>query len=436
MQRDSCIPISLLRVFGRMVDNMGFLVLCFLFSYGITFLLQYYLNLSESSNLFIIVHLILGIIAYCIYIFGFLKRKKLSFGKGEIAIIFASLLLIFFYYVLDINRTYHSTIAYSAYSRYFKYLFSTFLPSILLGIECFNNKKLVNKILNSIIPFSYILTLSLLNIVIRKIGNASVVNDFNFNGLTYQAISYYFAYCFSLLIFITIFGKDLNVHKTYKTKKFLFFNIIMLALQVFGCISVGGRGGIVLLILTILMTYIAYIKRNNKKNGKTIWIIAGSILGLFIVSKLDLAQTGLNRFFALFSQNQDASRDGRFELWMTALESFKNAPIFGHGIGSVFSNVGFYSHNMFMDVLVEFGIVGFVIFSSFFVWIVIHILKSIKDNQKLFIFYIFVLGFTMLQFSGYFISEALFVFPVSYFLIGLFRNKKSISSSRIFRETI
>lgn len=66
---------------------------------------------------------------------------------------------------------------------------------------------------------------------------------------------------------------------------------------------------------------------------------------------------------------------------------FINNPIFGNGWGYFTSKIGTYSHNNFVELLVTYGLFGFVIYYSMFIYLLIKLIKmsSYDNDAKLFI---------------------------------------------------
>lgn len=94
----------------------------------------------------------------------------------------------------------------------------------------------------------------------------------------------------------------------------------------------------------------------------------------------------ISRFAKLFTDGGS----GRLEIWSNAINTFLDNPIIGIGINSVreynHENYmrGMYIHNSFLEVLVETGIFGFVVYLSFWVLIIreANNLTKIQKNTK------------------------------------------------------
>ena len=88
------------------------------------------------------------------------------------------------------------------------------------------------------------------------------------------------------------------------------------------------------------------------------------------------------------------------------LKWYGEKPVFGHGVGSVFFEMGTYSHNFITDAMVEVGVIGtFILFSLF----IILVFKAIKDiyhdiSDSLWLI-IFLDGLVMSLFSGYYLAQ-------------------------------
>ena len=127
--------------------------------------------------------------------------------------------------------------------------------------------------------------------------------------------------------------------------------------------------------------------RRVKLNIKSkIIIIAYTILNLLIIGG-DVA--GLTPILQkLF--NKSASFNGRTTIWSSIILMIAQKPLFGWGnistsdMANILNHQSFVnSHNQWLDILVQTGIVGFVVFISFF-WLVVRSIDHIKNrNNKL-----------------------------------------------------
>ena len=91
---------------------------------------------------------------------------------------------------------------------------------------------------------------------------------------------------------------------------------------------------------------------------------------------------------------QDKSFNQRVSNYKSALSLFSEKPIFGHGIGTwkvkslKFQNlddnnliIPYYVHNDFIQILVESGILGFILYVFFFIYLIVLSLRNFDTGS-------------------------------------------------------
>lgn len=122
--------------------------------------------------------------------------------------------------------------------------------------------------------------------------------------------------------------------------------------------------------------------------------------------------------------NDISSGSGRFDLWNSAFKYFFENPIFGHGIFTtkyIFEMIlgkPAYTHNTFIELLLEGGISLLFIYLLLFFYLFLLLFKNIKENLWL----ISCLIFILIQFMTLSLSFNEFVYFI--FIIILLFNKK------------
>lgn len=126
--------------------------------------------------------------------------------------------------------------------------------------------------------------------------------------------------------------------------------------------------GLVLISALQLFRYLTLSRRNLVIVG----IVTVILSGILVVSSGNLidsvaSTSTFSRISDLFAGRYDDSAIERTELIDEAIEHWLKSPIFGNGLGSSFqlSRTGLYSHNNYLELLLSFGIVGFLLFYSF-----------------------------------------------------------------------
>lgn len=170
-----------------------------------------------------------------------------------------------------------------------------------------------------------------------------------------------------------------------------------------GCLMGGGRGAFVFLIAISAYLVFRVMGRGGKNNTRYIFLLLIGVLFLiYIANRLDIFESA---GFLRVSSNL-TNDDHRASLWNRALQVFSESPIYGHGLGSIWWTVGFYSHNMLTDLLAETGIVGALVVVTVLVKIVITLVKrSYLSTLDMFMLIVMAGALVEDTFSGYWISS-------------------------------
>lgn len=244
----------------------------------------------------------------------------------------------------------------------------------------------------------------------------------NENGLNYQAASYMAAYASGFSYYYLL---------NYKTNKWpwLFRNRIY-EIIIIGSICVnlltillsGGRGGLVLFGFMSISAGIYYLSAHKFTFMDYIWTllfvacVAGLVLtAIHIAENSTLDINGFKRF-TLFLQGGEGKL-GRESLMSSAIAMFLEKPVFGYGIGSVFSQIGFYSHNIMTDALLEGGIVGMGLLIGTLIYALHKAIKLIRHDSSNLIWVIIMMdGLVMSMFSGYYLAHIPLYWGVAFLL--------------------
>ncbi len=294
---------------------------------------------------------------------------------------------------------------------------SAAIPSFLLAVEVRRRNRLDN--LGKIVPI-FVLVLSIVSLISLFFGTVALTGlARNTNNIGYQNGSYYMAYAFGLNLYYLKCGGSMERYAWLDRIRPVFY--VLAVLQFAGVFLFGGRGGMVLLMILSLY-YLLTRQRGRSLTKKHFVTIVGIVLiaaGIFIVFRnASVNLVGFNRILSFLSNMRDSNR---FELYRMALDSFMESPIIGSGFGSVFYTVGFYSHNLFTDFLCETGAVGTLLLIAVLALSVrnLHGLNQ-KDPLNRFGTVIFIFGFTMVMFSGYYLSSQMIWFAVGFALPDLY----------------
>ena len=237
-------------------------------------------------------------------------------------------------------------------------------------------------------------------------------------GATYQKASYMLVQLIILNFMATYF---FNLESNASPKFLIFFINVILFL---GVLYNGGRGAALLILLSILLLTNAAIRKvirnafalRLEKFHFLVFLGAGvsfSAIGYFITPEIiALLTRGSGRIFEAVTIFSSSNIDGdvvsgRDVVYQTALNAIVSQPCFGYGpLWSARLIVP--AHNIFLDLLLQFGVLLGTIFIVGVVFLFINVLAQKKHS----IFYsILAPAFTFLLFSGnYLLSFEFWIF--------------------------
>lgn len=324
----------------------------------------------------------ISVIAYMILLRDCLTSMR---GISTRKVITPMVFLMLFYYMVAFFQHAH----YATLLRFG----SICISSAIVGIHL--NRRLCFYEIDCLLPYFVIFFGIIMGTVgLESAKQSELLRDES--GLSYQKVSYYMAEMYAYSIYYVFFSSCREI------KKFRIFRIVMMLMFVFCpivCLLSGGRGAFVFIIFITCFLLFMLCKSGRLKIPI---IIAGVLVSffvfMFLAYKFDLWNSvGFSRI-----SNNISSDNERFIIREKALASFVTSPVFGHGLGSIWGEVGIYSHNMFLDFLVDGGIIGFIVGCLFFLKMFKR-LFLLPGVNSCFIFFMimFLKSFVMNLFSGY-----------------------------------
>lgn len=160
--------------------------------------------------------------------------------------------------------------------------------------------------------------------------------------------------------------------RTSSVKKII--SIILVGMFLYGIMSSASRGGLLAATVTIAISIIKSGRFSTKKLFYIIGlIIVGNILFMYVIIP-NMSDTALYRFSLEGFKSYGGS--GRVDIWMETLNMLWDNPfrlMFGCGVFGA-TSVPYCSHNMIIQVLLDSGIVGLMIYIAF----LIKLTKNLK----------------------------------------------------------
>jgi O-antigen ligase len=144
--------------------------------------------------------------------------------------------------------------------------------------------------------------------------------------------------------------------------------------------------------LWLLITFIGVTLFSNVSNSKVLRFILGGCITVTLIWMLYNfysmslhADRILSPIYALLEgQNFSSSDNVRLNMMQKGLDLFLNKPVFGYGHDGFRFNSGYgvYSHNLYVEILVNYGVMGFICFFAFPIFVVMRCIGVMKLNQQ------------------------------------------------------
>lgn len=179
-------------------------------------------------------------------------------------------------------------------------------------------------------------------------------------------------------------------------------------------IATQSRKALVLLFIGVVLVIILH-NINNKNVIKTFFrVLVILVIVIFLLRYLITLQlfSGINKrmlkLIALFTGQGNAGRSAtlRYLMIETGITQFKKTPIIGVGIGNphliAAQNIGYdgYLHNNYVELLVGGGIIGFIIYYSFYYELIRKFIKYRRfANNEYVICLTLILGFLVMDYG-------------------------------------
>lgn len=231
-----------------------------------------------------------------------------------------------------------------------------------------------------------------------------------------------------------IYGGDVNLEATWvslstafymrKSKNIFYFAVLFsLVLAVLYSSRVG--------FIIAVCSYLVYFLSSNISKKEKAFVIVISVLGFmflltFLLSKLEDVYV-LERFTQIGS-SKDGGSVGRLMLWRSIDEALLNNFFLGYGAGNSlyairliddFNFIEDNVHNYYLQVLLDFGIIGFIIYSVFCLYVVLgQVQNKFTDQYGNFILLYFI-G-SLIQFRG---AE-----PIFWLAVGIYFAQKKLNT--------
>ena len=215
-------------------------------------------------------------------------------------------------------------------------------------------------------------------IIDRLGGTAGNVND------------YAFILCTAINLLLFSFYVDANKKKMFYWKILKLLIILLFAIEItFFTLS---KTGLIIMLFSFIIFSFNYIIKSSVISK---FLVVTAVLILYLTfnpSSIEIEFSVFDRFLGMYdtlsdnSSNEDGSTSQRSNLIIEGLRLWSERPLFGWGPGQYRwvnkVDFGYYSHNNYIEILVNFGLLGFLIFYSIHIYLLRKLFKLKKMKQR------------------------------------------------------
>lgn len=238
---------------------------------------------------------------------------------------------------------------------FFLYFLMISMPGLLLGLT-FEEKNGLGRLADMSKVADWLIILLTAGVFVYEFMNYGMgFSNRALSGVTYQQVSYMGALAFGLNCASLLQGKK-NKLRIFKGPLYTGIQLFMLVIQL-GCVVVsGGRGGFALVCVYGVLSMIHLMRQSGTRVSRLLFIpmallAIGLMHGFGLIDLSSLADTrGFERIFTF--------KDNRSEVMVPAISLISEHFLFGYGVGGYIPYLGNYPHNIFLEVLLNWGVVG------------------------------------------------------------------------------
>ena len=277
-------------------------------------------------------------------------------------------LVIFFIYAF-ISSAFSITGSFVSFIVFMQNLVIVFLLSQLRNINLYNlSWILIVSSIITIILFSFWFKENIIELGIQRL---SISEDTSINRLA-TMISQLIAILFTGFL---IPGKN-------KLMKIILFSTMLIGITLI--IFTGTRSALIAIIVSIVIITLYFF--NNYRKKVLVYLPLIILVGYLFINQLQESDFHVLKRFT-FEEVQDDGGSGRIGVWKALVpKTFEDGLFFGFGFGA--ENVyylakqygfRFSAHNLFIDMFIQMGLTGLILFFTYFFILAKKLLKSI-DN--------------------------------------------------------
>lgn len=262
----------------------------------------------------------------------------------------------------------------------------------------------------------FFLSLTAVSNINEGVGYGGLYNRYSADGTDPNNFGMMLVTSLPLIVIFCLHTKKL-LHTIICIPIFIFFSYLI--------ISTASRSAAISLLLTLIALLLIF-----SKNSKTLILNICIAFVALIVLEIGGEVILQNAQERLFSSIVVLGDDDRFLVWKEII-FFRGIEIFGMGAGATFAEMGIQAHNTFVSAIFEAGLLGFILWTSFWLYhfiVIFHLRRhEVKQIKMLFILTIFLLLIASLTLNWEFRKPLFFILALSDKWVVLFSPKSKFS---------
>lgn len=335
----------------------------------------------------------IAIFTFLLFCYALLNNRIIISSYSALAFLFPLSILVlklpFEHYIPEVNVAAELIISFGTIG----------LSGILIGSINFSQEKFIN----------YGFTLGIVNFLLLCI--------IPFTSLYMEEVNYM---RFGYAILPSVIFSFLFLFRETKFKK---INIVLFLLSLTELLIFGARGAM-LTFLLFAFIYLIFISDISKKSKSFICLfivlvfISLKFVFEYLIEKLTdfgLYSYALTKYLNIFNGDSLASTSsGRDDIYQLAINRIEESVWIGSPLNTCYIDTGStYYHNVVLDVLVNFGIIGFLFFLFFLFYNIFKVIRS-DDKKRKIVFFVLI----MVSMGRLFVSSSFWQRPEFWMFVG------------------
>lgn len=401
----------------------GLFALTFIFSYYIFFFGCYVFGVQIQSGDLTRYSIALFVVVMLYYLGSLIRLRR--FRVSEVIIVICLVLLLA---GIALSYITHGFMAKTTQDTLLDFGVRA-APSVLLGVYTAKRGRL-SELLFSLDLFILLCTVGIGLMTITSLISGNGLSYLATLGMDYQGVSYFASYVLGLDLYVLFYGSHRPSFRFMSGSAGPVLRLICAGVLLFSVIYSGGRGGfvVVVVLLLYLLADMLFLKREKASLPRRVVLIIASVASICsIILFVPSVSQGFARIIQFIGPDgiNWSGTSGRDVVYSTALSVIEQSPIVGHGIASGEYYGMTQCHNLFLDLLLEGGVIYLLIWVGVLLIFAKKLYKKIRANSAYhFIAILFLCEFTNLMFSSIYLRESMIWFSMAF----VFTEGKSLIS--------